>query len=197
MYKNQNRRQKVFNRGFAVLRVGLFFCLGGLDIIKLTKTPLIYSVSRFNLGSWALFRGAKPTKAPRGDGTDENNGYACSKMSKRFFQGRRKFLQGCEVLPLLTGLVNRWLGMQTSHCRLDWYMGMYSERRLVRFYFDILKSSLVGLDNSAWEFDWCLERLSDKQCLDNRKGTQKHAGADKQRLKGYILHPSAVKINCK
>jgi len=107
MYKNQNRRQKVFNRGFAVLRVGLFFCLGGLDIIKLTKTPLIYSVSRFNLGSWALFRGAKPTKAPRGDGTDENNGYACSKMSKRFFQGRRKFLQGCEVLPLLTGLVNR------------------------------------------------------------------------------------------
>jgi len=50
MYKNQNRRQKVFNRGFAVLRVGLFFCPGALDIIKLTKTPLIYSVSRFNLG---------------------------------------------------------------------------------------------------------------------------------------------------
>ena len=37
----------------------------GLDIIKLTKTPLIYSVSRFNLGGLgALFEGAKPTKAP-------------------------------------------------------------------------------------------------------------------------------------
>jgi len=30
-------------------------------------------------------------------------------------------------------------------------MGMYSERLLVRFLLDILKSSLVGLDNSAWE----------------------------------------------
>jgi len=59
----QNRRQKVFNRGV------LQFC-GGLDIIKLTKTPLIYSVSRFNLGGLgALFGGAKPTKAPCGDGT--------------------------------------------------------------------------------------------------------------------------------
>jgi len=76
-------------------------------------------------------------------------------------------------------------------------MGMYSERRLVRFLLDIFKSSLVGLDNSAWEFNWCLERLLDKRCLDNRKGTQQHAGADKGRLKGQILHPSAVKINCK
>jgi len=41
-----------------------------LDIIKLTKTPLIYSVSRFNLGELGdLFGEAKPTKAPRGDGT--------------------------------------------------------------------------------------------------------------------------------
>jgi len=32
--------------------------------------------------------------------------------------------------------------------------------------------------------------------LDNRKGTQQHAGADKGRLKGHIIHPSAVKINC-
>jgi len=30
---------------------------------------------------------------------------------------------------------------------------MYSERRLVRFLLDILKSPLVSLDNSAWEFD--------------------------------------------
>jgi len=36
----------------------------------LTKTPLIYSASRFNLGGLrALFGGDKPTKAPCGDGT--------------------------------------------------------------------------------------------------------------------------------
>jgi len=38
--------------------------------MKLTKTPLIYSVSRFNLeGAWSFVWGDKPTKAPRGDGT--------------------------------------------------------------------------------------------------------------------------------
>jgi len=41
-------------RGSAgVLRV----CAGGLDIIKLTKTPLLYSVSRFNLGGLKLCLG--------------------------------------------------------------------------------------------------------------------------------------------
>jgi len=35
----------------------LFVCAEGLDIIKLTKTPLIYSVSRFNLGSLELCLG--------------------------------------------------------------------------------------------------------------------------------------------
>jgi len=36
----------------------------------LTKTPLIYSVSRLNLdGLGALFGGPKSTKALRGDGT--------------------------------------------------------------------------------------------------------------------------------
>ena len=45
-------------------------CAGWLDIIKLSKIPLIYSVSRFNLGGLgALFGGDKPTTAPRGDGT--------------------------------------------------------------------------------------------------------------------------------
>jgi len=39
----QNRRQKVFNRG-------LYVCAGALDILKIDKTPLIYSVSYFNLG---------------------------------------------------------------------------------------------------------------------------------------------------
>jgi len=33
--------------------------------------------------------------------------------------------------------------------------------------------------------------------LGNLKGTQENAGADKGRFKGYILHPSAVKVNCK
>ena len=33
---------------------GLCVCLGGLDITKLTKSPLIYSVSRFNLGGLEL-----------------------------------------------------------------------------------------------------------------------------------------------
>jgi len=76
-------------------------------------------------------------------------------------------------------------------------MGMYSERLLVRFILDILKSSLVGLDDSGWEIDWCWERLPDKRCLDNRKSTQQHAGADKGRLKRYIIRPSVVKMTCK
>ena len=42
---------------------GFCVCLGGLKIIKLTKTPLIHSVSRFNLG------GLSPPKPPRGNGT--------------------------------------------------------------------------------------------------------------------------------
>jgi len=42
----------------------LFVCVGGLDIIKLTKSPLIYIVLRFNLGGLgAWFGAAKPTKA--------------------------------------------------------------------------------------------------------------------------------------
>jgi len=53
-----NRRQKVFNRGALQFCGGLCVCLGGLDIIKLTKTPLIYSVSRFNLGVLELCGGA-------------------------------------------------------------------------------------------------------------------------------------------
>jgi len=48
----------------------LCVCAGGLDIIKLTKIPLIYGVSSFNLGgSWSFAWGAKPAKDPRGDET--------------------------------------------------------------------------------------------------------------------------------
>ena len=44
---------------------GLCVCAEGLDIMKLTKIPLIYSVSRFNLGGLgAFFGGATSTKAP-------------------------------------------------------------------------------------------------------------------------------------
>jgi len=52
------------------------FSIGGLCSsavrldIKLSKISLIYSVSRFNLGGLEVCLGrAKPTKAPRGDGT--------------------------------------------------------------------------------------------------------------------------------
>jgi len=41
----QNRRQKVFNRGLCSSAGELCVCAGGLDIIKLTKIPLIYRVS--------------------------------------------------------------------------------------------------------------------------------------------------------
>jgi len=56
---SQNRHQKVFNRE------ALRLCGGGLEKINQN-----YSVSRFNLGGLgALFGGAKPAKAPHGDGT--------------------------------------------------------------------------------------------------------------------------------
>jgi len=52
---DQNRRQKVFNGG-------LYVCAEGLDIVKIDKAPLIYSVSYFNLGGLAH-------EPPRGDAT--------------------------------------------------------------------------------------------------------------------------------
>ena len=47
--KSQNRRK------FSI--VGLYVCAVGLDIIKMTKTPLIHSVSCFNLGAWSFVWG--------------------------------------------------------------------------------------------------------------------------------------------
>ena len=38
--------------------------VGGLDILKLEKTPLIYSVSYFNLGAWSFVWWAKRTDVP-------------------------------------------------------------------------------------------------------------------------------------
>jgi len=64
----QNRRQKVFNRGALQFCGGALRLCGGLDVIKLSKIPLIYSVSRFNLGGLELFLGGdKPTTAPCDD----------------------------------------------------------------------------------------------------------------------------------
>jgi len=61
--RTQNRRQKVFNRGALQFCDGALRLCGILKIVKLTKTPLIYSVSRFNLGGLgALFGGLNPPK---------------------------------------------------------------------------------------------------------------------------------------
>jgi len=59
----QDRGQKVFTRG-------LYVCEGRLDIEKLLKSPLIYSVSYFNLRDLELCPQGRSTKAPRGDGTE-------------------------------------------------------------------------------------------------------------------------------
>ena len=70
IFCSQNRRQKVFNRGALQFCGGTFRLCGGLDIIKLNKTPHIYSVSRFSLGGLgALLGGLSPPKPPRGDRT--------------------------------------------------------------------------------------------------------------------------------
>jgi len=55
----QNHRQKVFNRGALQFCGGICVCAGGPDIIKLSKIPLIYSVSRFNLGGLELCLGGE------------------------------------------------------------------------------------------------------------------------------------------
>ena len=61
---------------------------GGLDIIKLTKTQLIYSVSRFNLGGLELCLGRlSPPKLPRGDGTDYVAGVICAVSSGTCTEG--------------------------------------------------------------------------------------------------------------
>jgi len=78
---------------------------------------------------------------------DENNGYAYN-MSKTFFQWEKVFPEG-RIPPPSYRPGHQMVGMQKWHCRLDWYVGMYGERLLVHFILDILKSSLVGLDNSA------------------------------------------------
>ena len=56
---------KGFSRGLYNSAGGICVCAEGLDIIKLSKIPLIYSVSRFNLGGLgALFGGLSPPQPP-------------------------------------------------------------------------------------------------------------------------------------
>jgi len=60
----QNRCQKVFYRGVWNSAEGICLC-GGLDIIKLTKILLIYSVSHYNSGVLEFFWGGlNPPKPP-------------------------------------------------------------------------------------------------------------------------------------
>jgi len=61
--QTQNRGQKVFNRGLCSSAGGISF-VRGLDIIKLTRIPLIYSVSRFNLGGLELCLGGLSPPKP-------------------------------------------------------------------------------------------------------------------------------------
>jgi len=59
------RTQVLFHLG----KIGrLCVCARGLDILKIGKTSLIYSVSCFSLGAWSFVGGGNPTKALRGDG---------------------------------------------------------------------------------------------------------------------------------
>jgi len=60
----------MFSIGGLCGSAGGFAFVRGVDIIKLTKTPLIYSGSRFYLGGLELcLLGLSSPKPPRGDGT--------------------------------------------------------------------------------------------------------------------------------
>ena len=66
----QNRRQEVVNRGLYVCAGALHLRRRGL-IFKFDKnsTDLYCFIFQFG-GAWSFVRGAKPTRAPRGDGTE-------------------------------------------------------------------------------------------------------------------------------
>ena len=65
----QNCRQNICDTVFCGSAGKLCVCEGGLNIPKIDKIPLIYTVSRFNL------EGQSPAKLPLGDGTDLYSGY--------------------------------------------------------------------------------------------------------------------------
>ena len=96
---NQNHRQKAFSRG------ALPLCRG-VGILKFNKTPLICSVSYFNLG-WlgALFKGLSPPKPLVATGLCWTRG------SQSLMQTCTKF---CEVFALKFAsfsLSTKWFGV--------------------------------------------------------------------------------------
>jgi len=97
----QNRRQKVFNRGLCV-------CARGLDIIKINKTPLIYSASYFNLrGLGALWR------------RDCRNGYANNfcRMIEQLHELKNSFFN----IEVLKEFDNVSAGKRKTKSLLDFY----------------------------------------------------------------------------
>jgi len=46
------------------LTAGLYVCSGGLDIVKIDKTPQIHSISYFNMGGLEFCGGLSPPKTP-------------------------------------------------------------------------------------------------------------------------------------
>ena len=74
---HQNRRQEVFNREALRFCGGALDLCGVLDILKIDKTYTDLQCFMFQFGgAWSFVWGAKPTVAPRGDGTESHNGFA-------------------------------------------------------------------------------------------------------------------------
>jgi len=79
----QNRCQKFFSSG------ALRLCRQACCLLKFDQTPLIYSVSYYNLrGLGALFVGAKPTKTPVATGLKR---FAKERLTKHFIAFARIF----------------------------------------------------------------------------------------------------------
>jgi len=85
----QNRRQKVFDRGALRFFRGVWtFVQEGLN----AKTLFTYSNSYFNLGRLgALFGEAKPTKTPRGDGTATEMTFD-GRRTNKYWSGNSEFI---------------------------------------------------------------------------------------------------------
>ena len=91
----QNRRQKVVNRGALCLCGGtLRLCRGGLTF-KFNKNSTDSQCFIFQFGgAWSFVWGAKPTKAPRGDGTVSK---ACKYKNRNHIGGHDDFLLNCTI----------------------------------------------------------------------------------------------------
>ena len=73
---HQNRRQEVFTSGALRLCGGALCLCRGLDIENLIKSPLVYCVSNFDLGSLVLcLEGLRSPKPPHGDRAGAQSSY--------------------------------------------------------------------------------------------------------------------------